>query len=284
MKPNLRIVPPAPAAVSPLLRWAGGKRWFVKDYGDDMFDHVIKSGGQYIEPFLGGGAMAFHLGLHNMILSDVEEEIMLVYTFVRDNPDQLFAMLNILKEEGTDKETFYRIRAADLNQLTPVEVAARCIYLNKLCFNGLFRKNQSGRFNVPYQGDPNRKFPTLDDIMALSRALERTKLRCLDFADSIAMAREGDTIYADPPYHETGVGYTANGFDDSDQERLAEALYRAKERGASFFAHNADTAKVRYWYEEWAEIISTSEKRKINSKGDERGDVPCVLIVGGVDV
>ena len=296
MKPNLKIVPDEPARATPILKWCGGKAWFVEEHGDDMFEHVIKQGGRFIEPFLGGGAMALHLGLEGMILSDAEPELSTLYPMVRDDPDALIETIEELIEIGTDEDTYYKVRAVKLAELTLVEQAARTVYLNKLGYNGLFRKNASGGFNVPYGQNPKRTVFDPDIIRAASRALAGAKLPRLevrkkgrvqvdghDFAAIIVMAKEGDTVYADPPYHKAGVKYTKGGFNESDHERLATSLYYAKERGASFFAHNADTDMVRYWYEEWAEIIPMAEKRRINSKGSERGDVPCVLIVGGVD-
>ncbi len=278
-KPNLRIVPPAPAAASPLLKWAGGKRTFVKEYGDDMFTHVIENGGRYFEPFLGGAAMALHLGIGGMVLGDVEEELLVTYTIVRDDPEGLITMLDLVADGGTDKEAYYRIRAA--TPTTEFEEAARVIYLNKFCFNGLYRKNKDGGFNVPYGGNPGRKLPTREQIMEASQALAGTELRMGDFEQIIEQAGNGDTLYIDPPYHGTFVDYTAHGFGDHDQERLTEALRAAVERGATFFAHNADTVMVRELYNGF-DIFSMPERRMINSKGAERGEVPCVLIVGGV--
>jgi len=282
-KPNLKIVPDQPARATPILKWAGGKAWFVEEYGDDMFAHVIEQGGRFIEPFVGGGAMGLYLGLDSMILSDIEPELAVLYRVLRDEPESLLAMLGLLIEMGTDDTMYYKIRETEPAGLTLVEQAARTVYLNKLGYNGLFRKNASGGFNVPYCKDPNRTVFNPDIIIAASRALANTEIQCLEFGTVIATADEGDTIYADPPYHQAGVKYNKKGFNEDDQERLAQSLYYATERGASFFAHNADTDKVRYWYGEWTEIIPMPEKRRINSKGSERGEVPCVLIVGGVD-
>jgi DNA adenine methylase len=261
-----------------LLRWAGGKRWFVKEFGDDLFRRVIELGGTYTEPFLGGGAMALHLGLPGMVLGDAEEELMLAYVALRDNPEELSIILDWLADQhGTDQAGYNKVR--QLNPGTGVEVAGRLIYLNRLCFNGVYRKNKRGEFNVPW-GKVEKEMPGYERIREVSIALKDAELRAGDFEAVISLAGANDLIYADPPYHQTYAGYTPRGFIDKDQERLAEALYNAHQRGAEFYAHNADTEKVRYWYGEWAEIIPTQERRNVNSDGKGREPVQCVLIAG----
>jgi DNA adenine methylase len=273
---RLRVVPEQPAGVRPLLKWAGGKRWFVGDYGNDMFDLVSRRGGRYIEPFVGGGAMALHLGIKGMVLGDVEEDLILTYMTVRDSPGDLSTMLGLIGDQ-LDGAAYYRIRASKCRN--EIETAARFIYLNKLCFNGLYRKNKSGEFNVPYCKE-ERSLPPPEHIAEVSRALAGAELHVSDFAKLIEIAGRGDVIYADPPYHKTFSSYSAGGFSDNDHERLAEALYAARRRGAEFFCHNSDTEKTRNWYGDWAEIVPVYERRAINSKGDGRGAVGCVLIAG----
>ncbi len=277
-RPSLRLVPDKLAAVDPLLKWVGGKRWFVREFGGDMFDLVAKRGGKYIEPFLGGGAMALHLGTGSMVLGDVEEDLMITYTAVRDEPEELAHILETL-QPYTSESSYYKMR--EMEPTTNTELAARFIYLNKLCFNGLHRKNKSGGFNVPYGGD--RELPKLERIKEVSRALEGAELHVGDFTKLIDRAEKGDVIYADPPYHDTFSDYAAGGFNEADHERLAEALYNARQRGAEFFCHNADTEKVRYWFGDWTEIINMEERRNVNADGKKRGVVPCVLITGVED-
>jgi len=267
----------------PLLRWAGGKRWFVKDFGDDMLAHVQKRGGTYIEPFLGGAAMALRLGLDGMLLGDIEEDLMLTYTAVRDEPLELGRILDSLRPYTTES-AYYKIRDFKKNEMnTNEELAARFIYLNRLCFNGIHRKNKKDEFNVPFGKDETRELPSEEKLFEVSRALATAELHVGGFEKLIGRAGKGDVIYADPPYHGTFSDYASGGFSDKDHERLAEALYDARQRGAEFFCHNADTEKVRYWFGDWTEIIEMPEKRNINSKGEKRGAVPCVLIVGMED-
>lgn len=258
----------------PLIKYAGGKRWFVKDFGDDMLELLQKRKGRYIEPFLGGAAMALHIGTSaSMMLGDIEEDLMVMYTAVRDEPKELAHIIDSLRPY-TSESSYYKMR--DISPDTNTEAAARLIYLNRLCFNGLQRKNKKGDFNVPY-GKEARELPTKERVLEVSQALQGAELHVGSFEKLIDRAEEGDVIYADPPYCDTFSSYAKEGFDEADHETLAEKLYNAHQRGAEFFCHNADTEKVRYWFGDWTEIVSMEESRRV--KGGQ-GKAPCVLIVG----
>lgn len=293
-QPNLRVVPPSPFGAKPLLRWAGGKSWFVKEFGDDFFSHVFKRGGRYIEPFAGGAAMALHFGLQpgfglpwssgegwstasSMILGDAEEDIAVMYSVVRDEPEALIALLGLLEEQGTDEGAYYRVRGTDAS--TAVERAAKVLYLNRLCFNGLYRKNVSGNFNVPY-GKKEKPLHAPEQIREASQALQGAEIHPCDFNLLLVKAHEDDTVYLDPPYDVSGhTNYTDQGFGKKDQRCLARVAKRAFERGADIFAHNADTPLIRELWGDWAKMIPMPEKRSINRDGSRRGEVPCVLMV-----
>lgn len=275
MSAVLRIVPSAPTRARPLIKWAGGKRWFVREFGDDMFRRVLERGGRYIEPFVGSGAMALHLGLSNMVLGDAEEEIANLHLMVRDRPEDLVTLLRLLEEGGTDSVTYYRVR--ERNARTDVERAAKLLYLNRLGFNGLYRKNRTGKFNVPYGG--SRPLHTRDRVIEASKALRGARIERCDALELIKDARGGDTLYVDPPYLGTFSDYTVKGFDEADHTRLADALRKAHGRGAEIYAHNVDTPTVRELYA-WAEIIPMVEKRSISANGGNRGKVQCILAVG----
>lgn len=269
----------SPAKAKPILKWAGGKSWFVREFGDAMFEHVASRGCYYLEPFLGGASMALHLGYKRMVLSDVEPDLMKTYAAIVGQTDDVVSGLAELADH-TDKDSYYAMR--DVEPEDYVEVAVRMLYLNKLCFNGLHRKNKSGKFNVPYGGQ-ERRLTGEKDIRAAAEALtpEGTmadiQLHVRDFKATVDQARQGDVVYADPPYDGTFTDYTKGGFDESDQSYLAQALHDATKRGADVFAHNADTELVRKLYS-WATVVEMPEKRTINSQGDQRGKVPCVLI------
>ena len=276
-KPSLRVVPETAAGVCPLVRWAGGKRWFVKEYGDDMFHRVIQRGGRYIEPFLGGGAMALHLGLACMTLGDIEDELMVMYQAVRDDAEGLITLLSLMNEFPIEPKTYYAVR--DAHPRTDLETAARMLYLNSFCWNGVYRKNKAGVFNVPF-GDGKGSLPKPDHVRAASRALRGSRFYAgCDAIHLIDEAKDGDTIYADPPYDGTYSSYSAAGFDHRDQINLAKSLKRAWDCGVEIYAHNSDTELVRDLYS-WAELVPMPERRAINSDSKARGKVPCVLIVG----
>lgn len=281
-----------PMGASPLLKWAGGKRLLLKTIVDPILDELSRTRGRYIEPFLGGGAVALHLGLPNMIVNDAIPELIEFYRSVRDEPALVAWSLSSLAIEGVDEANYYRVRDMDLSTHTPFMRAARMLYLNRLGFNGVYRVNKAGKFNVPYGKDKYREsvikrksrdaigslFPHKGKIEAVSRALATTNIFCGDFADVIVLAKAGDVVYCDPPYDGTYDSYTAMGFAEADQERLAEMLYYANQRGATVMVSNADTELVRYLYGEWAEILPTTERRSINADTGGRGRVPCVLI------
>jgi DNA adenine methylase len=269
-------VPPNPARCRPLLKWVGGKRWFVDLYGDEVFASVIDRGGRYFEPFLGGAAMALHLGLPNMVLGDIEDDLITTYMVIRDWPEKLVTMMGLLSACGTDEKAYDRMR--ETQPTTELDIAARTIYLNKLCFNGLYRKNKRGEFNVPYCQE-KRMMPSSERIFEVSLALRGAELHCQPYRHTIRLAGAGDLIYADPPYHETFVDYSAHGFDDGEQRALAHVLRAARDRGAEIVVHNSDTPLIRELYSDWAEIIEMPERRAVNSDGQNRGKVPCVLIV-----
>lgn len=262
-----------PAAVTPCLKWPGGKRWFVKNFGDAMFEHVMSQSGNYFEPFLGGGAMAFHLGLPNMHLGDIEGDLINSYVAIRDDVEDVIAKIDELRE-FTDEGSYYTIR--DHEPEDWVEGAARLLYLNKLCFNGLYRKNKAGKFNAAYNGEP-RALISAAHLRKVSVALKSCHLWHCSFGDVICMAEKGDVIYADPPYDGTFAGYSGKGFTDIDQAQLAMELECAAGQGADFFAHNSDTQLIRKLYKDF-NFIPMPEKRRINRDGSGRGDAPCVLI------
>lgn len=274
MKPNLKVVPRAPAACKPLLRWAGGKSWFVKEHGDSLFEEALKAD-QYIEPFIGGGAIALHFGLDNMLIADVEPDVIYTYYAIRDETESLANYLSILEEQGTDEENYYRVR--EKKAKTALSIAAKTIYLNVLCFNGIHRKNQSGQFNVPY-GKKEKPMPTFLKLKEVADALRGAQIMQRDFEIPISRAKKGSLVVADPPYDGTFSDYSKGGFDHEDQHRLAVSLFEAGKRGAEFIAFNADSEYVRQLYGDWAQIYPMSERHNVNSKGDGRGVVGTVLI------
>ena len=295
-----------PADVSPLLKWAGGKRRQLKTIAPIVIDALNASGGRYFEPFLGGAAMALHLGIgERMILNDAIAELVMFYRTVRDEPALVAWSLSALAIQGVDEENFYRVRDMDPTTLKPEMVAARMFFLNRLGFNGMYRVNKAGGFNVPF-GKPDvdreraamtaqpyresivkRKsrdaigslFPHKGKIEAVSRVLKRSHICHGDFEPVINAASRGDVVYCDPPYDGTYNSYTAVGFSEDDQRRLTDACRRANSRGATVLISNSNTDLVHEMYSPWAEIHDTSEGRTINSDTGGRGRASCILAV-----
>lgn len=231
----------------PFLKWPGGKRWFVARHAAIL----PRTFGRYIEPFLGSGAVFFHLNPKRALLADTNRDLIDTFEAVKRDPDGvLYHLRRHHREHGHDH--YYHIRAAKMR--TDASLAARFIYLNRTCFNGIYRVNLDGTFNVPI-GTKTAVLLDTDDFREVARRLAGTKLRTWDFEKTIDRAVSGDLVFADPPYtvrHNNNgfVKYNEKLFTWDDQLRLAAALARAAERGAKVVATNADHHDVRELYPE----------------------------------
>jgi DNA adenine methylase len=264
----------------------------VPHLGDVIHDYLIAHKAQYVEPFLGGAAMAAYLGWPYAILGDAIEDLVNLYHTVQDSPAELAWVLSGYAVRGVDKDAYLQIR--DLRPEGKIQRAARMVYLNRLNFNGLWRVNKKGVYNVPY-GDAgyrasvvNRRsrdaitslFPHKGKFEALSDALSGASILHTDFQNTISYAAHGGEralIYVDPPYHGVYDSYTAEGFSEEDQERLAEELYYAHKRGADIIFHNANTDLIQYLYKDWLEVIPVDEKRPIAADPSSRQAAPCIV-------
>ena len=233
------------APMRPFLKWAGGKRWLFQTREIALPDFS----GRYIERFLGGGAGFFHIMPERALLADSNKRLIELYVVVRDHqkPFELLLKQHAAKHS---RDYYYQVRAACLK--CPIKRAAQFLYLNRTCWNGLYRVNRNGEFNVPIGAKKTVVFSN-DDFRAWSKALRRADIVMQDFEASIDAASEGDFLFVDPPY---SVRHNSNGFvkyNESifaweDQERLRDALLRAAERGAKFAMTNADHESVRGLY------------------------------------
>jgi DNA adenine methylase len=270
------LLPPR-AGCTPPIKWVGGKRWLVPTVAPSIYERLAATQGRYIEPFMGSGAIALDLGLPGMILGDVCKPLVATYTTIRKSPEAVAWALKTLVEKGTDKESYLTVRASEPTSV--VFAAARFIYLNKFGFNGLYRENKSGKFNVPHGGDrSNAGIPGLDDLHAVAKALKDAEIRVADFRSTILRATAGDVIYVDSPYYETFSDYTAGGFTDEDHLDLALALKEAHERGAVFIASNSDHEHVRELYA-WATVVPVHERHAVGATAERRGMKAAVLIM-----
>jgi DNA adenine methylase len=237
----------------PFLKWAGGKRWLVSERPEWFRVEVTR----HVEPFLGSGAVFFGIEPKMAMLSDLNAELIATYLALRDFPTDVRRKLRE-HQRLHNSEYYYRIRATICR--TPVTRAARFIYLNRTCFNGLYRVNLQGKFNVP-KGTKDAVLLPTDDFPALSNLLHKAELYARDFSETISEVGEGDFLYVDPPYtvrHNTNnfLKYNEQIFSWSDQQRLAEDLALAAKRGAHILVSNADHPCIHGLYSSnvWARI------------------------------
>ena len=231
--------------LTPFLKWAGGKRWFVANHAK----FFPESYDRYVEPFLGSGAVYFYLQPKRALLSDLNLELISSYRAIRDHWSLVSDALAQHQANHSD-EHYYRVRSAPVED--EIGAAARFIYLNRTCWNGLYRVNRQGEFNVP-RGTKNAVLLESDNFQATSRKLRGASLKCVDFEESIDSARKYDFLFVDPPYtvkhnHNGFLKYNDKIFSWEDQVRLRESLFRAKERGAFIVMTNANHESVRELY------------------------------------
>jgi len=263
-------------AKSPI-KWAGGKARLLHV----IMKHVPKEFNRYYEPFVGGGALFFALQHQNSVLSDSNGELMNMFTQIRDNLSELIETLS--KYPISNESFYYEMRALVPVELSPLIRACRFLYLNKTCFNGLYRTNRSGQMNTPWG---KAKAPNVCDkgtLKVCSKALQGVALDASYFQKSLMSrnAEEGDFIYLDPPYvpisDTSFVGYSKKGFSMEDHELLASIFEEKAGKGVQMMLSNADVPWVRERYKEF-KLIEVQAPRSINSKGSGRGKVGELLI------
>ena len=244
--------------VSPLLKWAGGKR-HIADLLVGFLPTDWRSG-RYYEPFFGGGAMFLRLKPEQARLSDLNPRLIGFYRFVKDSPTTLLDNIGQLSDEfesakaGKKSEVFYKMRS-QFNESDPQEIeSASLLYaLNKLCFNGLYRENSKGMFNVPFGN--KKRFPTVDEdqFFAVSKLLTNAELKTSDFVIAVETAESDDFVYFDPPYipinpTSSFTAYSSTGFGIDDQKRLAELMLNLARRGVRAMCSNSDSVPTREVY------------------------------------
>lgn len=257
----------APAA-KPILKWAGGKTQML----GELMPRVPKTYGRYIEPFFGGGALFFSLKPENAIIADSNPELINMYLQVANNVDDVIEYLQ--KYENTS-EMFYEVRSLDWQTLPKAEAAARTIYLNKTCFNGLYRVNRSGQFNTPFGKYKNPKICDVDALRLASEALRKADILCGDYKLVLEhYAQPGDFVFLDPPYLPISENsdfkrYTKEQFYEDDHVELAKMIGSLHERGCYVILTNSNHPLVHQLYEQYKiEVIQT--KRHISCHGDTR--------------
>lgn len=251
----------------PFLKWAGGKRWLIP-----RIKYLLpKSFNRYFEPFLGAGALFFHLRPTNGVLSDLNKELINSYIQIRDNLPEL---LSQLKKLHYSKRIYNKLRFSELN--SEIRRAVRFIYLNKTCWNGLYRENKEGKFNVPFGRYENPKIYDEENLIEISRLLRNIDILCADFETAIQYAQKGDFIYLDPPYvtkaNSHFITYNASLFSWDDQLRLANIFYGLHNLRCKVMLTNACDNHIRKLYRGFS-IAEISRKSLISGESKGRGDV-----------
>ncbi|MCG8541550.1 MAG: DNA adenine methylase [Clostridia bacterium] len=268
--------------VAPILKWVGGKRQLLPE----IRKYVPKKITTYCEPFVGGGAALFDIQPEKAIINDINSELINLYEVIRDDVDLL---ISDLKKHKNEQAYFYKVREMDrdsdvYNNMTKIERASRIHYLNKTCYNGLFRVNQAGQFNSPFGRYNNPNITNEITLKAVSKYFNDANItfKCGDFEKSIKGIREGSFVYFDPPYDPVSdssnfTGYAKGGFDRSEQVRLKKLCDKLNNRGIKVLLSNSATDFIMDLYKDYnIEIIKA--KRAINSNGKKRGEVDEVLM------
>jgi DNA adenine methylase len=257
----------------PFLKWAGGKTQLLSEIACLL--PTIK--GRYIEPFVGGGALFFELEPERALIQDVNLELITTYRAVREYVEELIEALSLFKFE---KEEYYKVRDTECYNM--VNIAARMIYLNKTCFNGLYRVNSKGKFNVSMGDYKNPVICDAENLRACSKVLQKAEISWSSFEGTTYHAQAGDFVYFDPPYIQVSstsnfTSYTKDNFAISDHEKLLKEFKTLSDKGVYLMLTNSDTEWTREKYADF-NIHEVSANRSINSKGALRGKVSELII------
>jgi DNA adenine methylase len=267
-------------SASPFLKWAGGKRQLLPE----IYPRIPIIKGRYIEPFMGAAAVFFSLAPKRSWLNDINDELVNCFCVVRDEVDEL---LKRLSNYYYDKDFYYEIRKLDrqeggLLKLDPIERAARFIFLNRTGFNGLYRVNLKGHFNVPFGKYKNPEIANSGRLKACHDTLQNSKITQFHFRDVLSQVRQDDFVYLDPPYHPVSptsnfTNYDKIGFGRDEQSELAEFLHYFNKKNILFLASNASHPLIYELYEGLS-ITEIPARRSINSKSEGRVSIPELLI------
>lgn len=267
---------------APVLKWVGGKRQLMSE-----IEKVLpKTYTTYYEPFIGGGAVLFELQPNKAVINDVNGELINLYNVIKDDVELL---IEDLKKHENTPEYFYSIRELDRKKdkyenLSNVEKASRIVYLNKTCFNGLFRVNKAGEFNSPFGKYKNPNIVDEVTLKAVSKYFNKADIKILngDFEASLKGIRKGAFVYLDPPYDPVSnsanfTGYDKGGFNRDEQIRLKKLCDKLDKKGVKFLLSNSATDFIKDLYKDY-NIKIVKAKRTINSNGNARGEVDEVLV------
>lgn len=271
----------------PFVKWVGGKRQLIKQfremglYPPEGFDPIKNS---YFEPFVGGGAVFFDLLPEKAFLSDMNFDLVTTYNVIKNDVDSL---IKSLKKHEHNKEYFLNIRAKKVPTLSPLQIASRFIYLNRTCFNGLYRVNSSGGFNVPFGANKNPLICDESNLRKVSKALQNVEISHQDYKDIIKKVKKGDFVYFDPPYHPMSstssfTYYTKESFGEKEQIELRDTFLKLHKKGCFVMLSNSNSDFINKIYKEIKSkgviVHKVEASRAINSKGNGRGKVKEILV------
>ncbi len=272
------------SSVKPFLKWVGGKRQLLPV----ITRYLPRQINTYYEPFVGAGALLLNIPHpRQLVISDVNAELINCYRVIQQSPEALIADL---QQHKNTPEYFYALRALDREPdafaaLSRVQRASRTIYLNKTCFNGLYRVNRKGQFNSPFGRYRNPTIADVAGIQAVHRFLNQKPVRILnqDFESTVKSARAGDFVYFDPPYDPVSntasfTAYQKNGFGRSEQTRLARVMHDLHRRGCKVMMSNSSTDFIHSLYKDF-NVVKVSATRRVNAVASKRGQVDEVLVM-----
>jgi DNA adenine methylase len=269
----------------PFVKWVGGKRQLLRQFRDmglyppDDFDPVSNT---YFEPFVGGGAVFFDLLPKKAELSDLNTELVTTYNVIKNDVD---ALIKSLKKHRYEKEYYLEVRAKDPKTLSDLDVASRFIFLNRTCFNGMYRVNSKGGFNVPFGKYTNPIICDGENLLKVSKALQKVTIKAQDYKKVLDKAKKGDFVYFDPPYYPVSktasfTSYTTDTFLEKEQTELRETFIELHERGCFVMLSNSDTSVINELYSNIKDVkvSKVAAGRAINSNASKRGKISEVLV------
>ncbi len=271
----------------PFIKWVGGKRQLLDQfrlmnlYPPEKFDPLKNN---YFEPFVGGGAVFFDLMPEKAYLSDLNKELVITYNVIKNN---LNLLVKSLKKHKNTKEHFLKMRSKKIDKLTDIEIASRFIYLNRTCFNGLYRVNSKGEFNVPFGQNKNPLICDEKNLEKVSKALQNVEIKNEDYKNVLRYAKKGDFVYFDPPYYPVSktssfTAYTKKSFLEKEQIELRDTFVELTKRGCFVMLSNSDTPFINKIYSDIKSrkirISKVYANRAVNSKASGRGKITEVLI------
>lgn len=269
----------------PFVKWVGGKRQLLKQFREQNFYPPEKfdvKKFQYFEPFVGGGAVFFDLLPDKAFLSDLNSDLVTSYNVIKNDVE---ALIKSLKKHKYEKEYFLKIRAKDPKNLTAIEIASRFIYLNRTAFNGMYRVNSKGQFNVPFGKYDNPTICDADNLRKVSEALQKVEIKHQDYKAILKKAKKGDFVYFDPPYYPVSktasfTSYTSDAFLEKEQLELRDVFVELSNRECFVMLSNSDTPFINEIYSgiKGVRINKVQAGRAINSKSSGRGKITEVLV------